>query len=37
MADIDITETQFKLPDGLSVYQKTWAVSSESPLALFLV
>ncbi|KAE8403910.1 Alpha/Beta hydrolase protein [Aspergillus pseudonomiae] len=33
MADIDITETQFQLPDGLSVYQKTWAPSSAAPVA----
>jgi hypothetical protein len=26
MPDVIITESQFKLPDGLEVYQKTWAV-----------
>jgi hypothetical protein len=26
MTDVIITESQFKLPDGLQVYHKTWAV-----------
>lgn len=32
MSDVQITEDEFKLPDGVPIYRKTWAVSLSSTL-----